>query len=221
MIAIIFGIIMGIFHYFSDALCSICKKFNNHLMSLSAGISLTYIFLHLLPQFTYGITQISNFLFLSILIGFVIFHIVEKYIYQHSPEDKLLRELAIEDSITSFIYHFVIGIILVSFVNQGLFEGILFFIPVLFYTAVSTLPVDMTKVKSIKLILSISTLLGVIFSAFIYPSMNQIIYFSLLGFIIGALLFTVTRHSIPKKRQGKPLYFILGVIFYSILIYLL
>ncbi|MBW2965886.1 hypothetical protein KY342_02150 [Candidatus Woesearchaeota archaeon] len=221
MIAIILGIIMGIFHYFSDILCLKCKPYQNYLISFSAGISITYIFLHLLPQFTYGITQISNFLFLSILIGFVIFHIVEKYIYQHSPEDKLLRELAVEDSITSFIYHFVIGIILVSFVNQGLSEGILFFIPVFLFTAVSTLPVDMTKFKSIKAILAVSTLLGIIFATFIYPNMNQIIYFALLGFIIGALLFTVTRHSIPKKRQGKPFYFIIGVIIYSVLIYLL
>ena len=182
---------------------------------------ITYVFLHLLPQFSQGIANVSRLLSLSILFGFVVFHIVEKYIYQHSPEDKLLRELAIEDSITSFIYHFVIGIILVSFINQGVHEGILFFIPVLFYTAVSTLPVDMTKFKSIKLLLAVSTLLGILFAQFVYTNINPILYFGLLGFIIGTLLFTVTRHSIPKMKEGKPLYFLIGVVIYTILIFLL
>jgi hypothetical protein len=217
--SIAFGIIIGIAHYFNELFCLKCEKYRDILLSFSAGISITYIFLHLLPEFVAA--QLSRWIFLSILFGFVIFHIVEKYLYQHSPEDKLLKELAVEDSITSFIYHFIIGVVLVSFVNQGIKQGILFFIPVLFYTSVSTLPVDMTKSKIIKAVLSISTLLGILFAKFIYPDIDSTLYYSLLGFIIGTLLFTVTRHSIPKLREGKPFFFVIGVIIYTMLIYLL
>jgi hypothetical protein len=219
VVSIAFGTIIGIAHYFSELFCLKCEKYRGMIISFSAGISITYIFLHLLPEFVAA--KMNRWIFLSILFGFVIFHIVEKYLYQHSPEDKLLKELAIEDSITSFIYHFIIGVILVSFVNQGIKQGILFFIPVLFYTSVSTLPVDMTKSKIIKAILSISTLLGILFAKFIYPDINSVLYYSLLGLIIGTLLFTVTRHSIPKLREGKPFFFVIGVIIYTMLIYLL
>ncbi len=219
VVSIAFGTIIGIAHYFNELFSLKSEKYRNKIISFSAGISITYIFLHLLPEFIAA--QTSRFVFLSILFGFVIFHIVEKYIYQHSPEDKLLKELAIEDSITSFIYHFVIGIVLVGFVNQGINQGILFFIPVLLFTTVNTLPVDMTKSRIIKVILAVSTLLGILFAKFIYPNIDPTLYYILLGLVIGTLLFTVTRHSIPKNKEGKPLYFILGMIIYTILIYLL
>ncbi len=220
MIAIAFGILMGITHFFSDHFREEFKKYNNQILSFSAGIALTYIFLNLFPEFTKGVIQINEYIFISVLAGFVIFHIIEKYIYQHSPEDKQLRELAIEDSVISFTYHFIIGIVLVSFFNQGITQGMLFFIPAFLFTTVSTLPVDMTKSTVIRTILAASTLLGILFALFIYTP-NPTIYYSLLGFIIGALSFTVTRHSIPKGKQGKPLFFIIGVIIYSLLIFLL
>ena len=221
MIAIIFGIIMGIVHYFSKNILNRFQKYHDELVSFSAGIALTYIFLSLLPKFSKGVSNSHNILFLSILLGFVIFHIIEKYIYQNVPRSERFKELAIEDSIISFMYHFIIGIIMVSFFNKGLIQGLLFFIPVVLYTGVDTLPVDMTKSKFIKFVLSFSTLLGILLATFFYTEINTIVYSLLLGFIIGALSFTVTRHSIPQGKKGKPLFFIVGVIVYSALILLL
>ena len=132
-----------------------------------------------------------------------------------------MRELALEDSVISFIYHLVIGIILVSFINQGLGQGILFFIPVFLYTAVSTLPVDISQSKIINLVVSSSTFLGVLIGGGFYQNAHPIVYLALLGFIIGALSFTVFRHSIPQGSKGKPLLFTIGVILYAIVIFLL
>ena len=210
---------MGVAHYLSEFLNLEKEKYYASLTSFSAGISITYIFLDLFPQFSEGAIQINKFLFIFVLLGFILFHLVEKYIYLHSPKDKLMRKLAIEDSIISFFYHFIIGIIIVSFVKQGLFKGILFFIPVLFYTAVSTLPVDSTKFKSIRFIISASTLLGVLFASSV--SIALPVYYALLGTVIGILLFTVIRHSIPKGNEGKPISFIIGVVLYTLLIIML
>jgi len=213
--------LMSITHLFNENLLTKFKKYETHLISLSAGISLTYLFLNLFPEFSRGVSKDNEFVFISILIGFAVFHLIEKYIYKNASNDKKLEELAIEDSTISFIYHFIIGIIMVSFFNQGLYEGILFFIPATFYTGVNTLPVDMTKSKIIKIVISFSTLLGVLFATFIFPELSDITYLTLLGFIIGALSFTVTRHSIPFGEKGKPLFFTLGVILYSLIIILI
>ncbi|MAG08468.1 hypothetical protein CMO89_03270 [Candidatus Woesearchaeota archaeon] len=216
MIAIIFGLIMGIVHYLSGHLLSEKAHYYNHIISFSAGISITYIFLDLFPQFSEGAVQISKFLFIFVLFGFILFHLVERYIYQHAPKNKLIRDLAIEDSVISFIYHFIVGIIIVNFVEQGVMKGTLFFIPILLYTAVSTLPVDKTKFKSIRFILSISTLLGVLFASFV--NITIMIDNILLGTVIGILLFTVIRHSIPPSEKGEPLSFIIGVVLYTLMI---
>ena len=216
MIAIIFGLVMGITHYLSEHLNLKDTKYYAQLISFSAGISITYIFLDLFPQFSEGAIQINKFLFIFVLLGFISFHLVEKYIYLHSPKDKLIRELAIEDTVISFVYHFIVGMIIVSFVEQGWVKGTLFFIPVLFYTAVSTLPVDKTKFMAIRFVLSMSTLLGVLFASFV--NIIPMIYYALLGTVIGILLFTIIRHSIPSGKEGKPLSFTIGVIVYTLII---
>lgn len=218
MISILFGLIMGIVHYYSEQFCLRCTAYYNHILSFSAGISVTYLFLELFPRFSEGATQISSSLFASILTGFVLLHLVEKYIYRHTPRSKLRKGLALEDSIVSFIYHFIVGIIIVLFTQQDLFQGILFFLPVLFYTAMSTLPVDQPQFKSVKLILATSTTLGVLFALYVYPEIPQTIYFVLLGLVIGVLTYTVIRHSIPPGKEGKPLYLVAGIILYGLLI---
>lgn len=221
MISIILGLIMSIFHFLSEEFSVRTKSFYIYVLSFSAGISVTYLFLDLMPNFSKGAAEISDFLFMTIVLGFLFFHLVEKYIYKHYPEDKLLKELAIEDSIISFIYHFVVGMLIVNFMNQSIAQGLLFFIPVLFYTTVSTLPVDSTQKRSIRIIVASSTLLGILFTKFVYTNMAPIVFYSLLGLVIGSLTFTVMRHSIPKGSKGKPLYFVLGVLVYSLIIYLI
>jgi hypothetical protein len=222
MIVIIFGLLMGLVHYFSE---EILQKFKYHrwkLISFSGGISITYLFLSLLPKFVSGVSNENKFLFLSILSGFVIFHIIEKYIYkQNLTEYKRLKEIALEDSAISFIYHFIIGMMIVNFFNDGFLEGVVFFIPVLLYTSVDTIPVDRTKSMVVKIVLAFSTLAGILFSTFMYKDIGSIIFLSLLGFIIGVLIFTVTRHSILSGKKGSPFFFGLGVIIYSFIIFLL
>jgi hypothetical protein len=61
----------------------------------------------------------------------------------------------------------------------------------------------------------------VLFAHFFPALIDPSTYFSLLGFVIGALTFTVTRHSIPERKEGKPLFFMIGAIIYSILLFLL
>ncbi len=226
-IAIIFGLLISITHYFSEIICQRCRtgKEYSPLFSFSAGISTTYIFLHLFPKFSIGAAETSQYLFISVLAGFVILHLVEKYIYQHSPEEKLLRELALEDSVISFIYHIFIGIVIVSLFSQSFTEGLLFSMIVLLYTSISTLPVDAPKINSMRVAVASSTLIGVLLASFVLkditPASQPMVYYSLMGFIIGALSFTVTRHSLPHGKKGSPLYFILGVVLYSVLIFMI
>lgn len=213
----ILAIILGLAQYWSEDFCLKCHTGFRRFISFAAGISISYVFLDLFPKFTEGAAEISELLFLSVLAGFVVFHLIEKYIYLYAPEDKLAGELAIEDSMVSFIYHFFIGILLVQLSGLGITEGLLFFIPIFFFTVISTLPVEASSRESVKIIVSSSTLVGVIFAHYLF-NITQTMFFTLLGFIGGALLFTVIRHSMPFGREGKPFYFFIGVVLYSLLI---
>ena len=66
MLPIILGIIMGISHYFSEDFISKLKKSHKDVLSFSAGIAITSVFLDLFTTFSYAPLQIRSFLFLLI-----------------------------------------------------------------------------------------------------------------------------------------------------------
>ncbi|MBN2454564.1 hypothetical protein JXB11_03385 [Candidatus Woesearchaeota archaeon] len=219
-LALIFGIAMGIGNFFNDHTVRAFKKVLGEVTSFVAGVSVTYVFMLLFPEFVErAFESYHPSIFLSILIGFSIFHIIEKYIYQKAPKKKRFRDLAIEDSAISFIYHLIIGILLFELTSENLLAGALFFFPVFLHTSVHALPVDITKVKAMKLFLATGTLWGVLLAAYICTP-PHIVTTALIGFVIGALIFSVIRHALPAGEAGRPVYFIVGVLLYSLVILL-
>lgn len=215
VVAIILALIMSIAHFFSEQFAAQCGSYRDPIISLSAGVSITYIFLDLFPRFITAV-RFDQALFFTVLIGFGALHVIEKYLYKHLKPTRLRRNLRLEESTVSFVYHFFVGIVLTSIVAVSVSEGILFFLPVLLYTGLSTLPVTLPKIPRIKLILSASTFLGAVFAFGV--AVSSVVSTALMGFIIGFLLFSATRHSLPREKKGRPLFFIIGMIGYSLLI---
>ncbi len=61
----------------------------------------------------------------------------------------------------------------------------------------------------IKIALSLSTLLGVIFATLLHvPSVINNI---LISFIAGILLYIIVKEFLPEKKKGQPLLFIVGM----------
>ena len=171
-----------------------------------------YIFIDLFPHFTSKAIAIGNNLFLSILFGFVLIHLIEKHIYSHSLEKTIKKEFFILNQVSSFFYHFVIGVVIVNFTREGFSNVIILFIPMLIFTAVSALPVLHHPNIKINIFVSFSIILGVIFANFI--TLEAYIEVALIGIVIGIITFSVIRHLIPMGKEGKPLFFILGLIVY-------
>ena len=214
MLAIILGLAMSLAHHFSYELVQKLKHQHNKLLSFSAGISVTYLFLELLPYFSDGAATLGRQMFLFILIGFVSIHLAEKYIYFHFYKSKLRRELALENAAVSFIYHFLIGMLLVGFARDNPYEALLFFVPVFLHTTFQAIPLMISKSPLVRVILASSTLLGVIFSTFFYTEMSLFVQFALIGFVTGIFTYIVARHAVPPGRKGVPIYMIIGLLSY-------
>ncbi len=214
MLAIILGLAMSLAHHFSYELVQKLRSHHSMLLSFSAGISTTYLFLELLPYFSEGAAELGRHMFVFILIGFVLIHLAEKFIYFHFYKNKLRRELALENAAVSFIYHFLIGMLLVGFARDNPYEALLFFIPVFLHTTFHAIPVIVSKSPIVRLVLASSTLLGVIFSLFILTEISLFTKFALIGLVTGIFIYTVTRHALPLGRKGAPAYFIMGLLSY-------
>ncbi len=221
MLAVVLGLVLAVVHYFNERIHPKDPVIEHKLVSFVAGISITYIFLLLLPEVYKGIESLNQFLFLFILAGFACFHLIEKHIYQQESKETLHEELRVAHSTMFFFYHFVIGILLVELLNINVVGGVLFFVPILFHTALSSaslkgIHISIRERILLKIVLSCSTLFGVLLAYF--AMIPPHILHALLGFIVGGLLYIVIRDSIPKETTGKAIYFVLGVVVYALII---
>ncbi len=146
---------------------------------------------------------------------FIFIPLIEKYVYQHSSDDLVDGRLETINQFTSVFYHVVLGIVIFDFSEQNLFKVLLLFVPIVIFTAVRTLPVRHHSSGFVRFFVSLSTLAGVFLAWLLYDAIQGIVQLTLVGFVIGGLLFSVIRHSIPHGKEGKPLYFISGVALYT------
>ncbi len=184
------------------------------IFSFAAGISISYLFLDLLPHTYEAAASLKNWVFVFLLLGFSIHHLSEKYIYQHAEQDKISQELHVVHSVGFFLYYFVVGIVIKEKIQDSILEGALFMIPIGLHAALSTASLaqihgDIREKLGAKIALSFPTLLGVIFAMLIsIPATVDNIMVSL---IAGILLYIFVKEFIPEKKKGEPLLFLLGL----------
>ncbi|MCH7541986.1 hypothetical protein IH981_04410 [Patescibacteria group bacterium] len=222
MLPIIFSLILGATHFWNENIQIKQDYVRVRFISFVAGISVTYVFLNLLPEVYQGFEIFNRFIFISLLAGFTLAHLVEKYVYQHSAPQTLKERLGSVHSIAFFVYHFLIGVILVKLNKTDNLNSVLFFLPILFYSAVGVVALEKIHSKVwerplVKFILSASTLLGVLIADFLL-GFNT--FFNLLfGFIVGIFLYISLIDFIPREAKGRPEYFALGVLTYTLIIF--
>ncbi len=222
MLAIIFGAILALIHYFNKFFY---KKFTAgrvSLMSFAGGITISYIFLFLLPEVLETVEHLHKLAFVFVLVGFSVLHLIEKHIWNH-PARKAKTELAEAHAIIFFVYYLLIGIILVKLTRTSILMGTIFFIPITFHTILSKISlkeihVSISEKTIIKVLLSASTLIGVFLA--IYINIAPVVYHIFLGFVVGALFYIAIRDMLPIGRKGDPKYFLAGVILYAIFMFL-
>jgi len=219
VIGYILALTLSVVDFFTEGLFSKASPNKMKFISFAAGVSISYIFLILLPDIYNGAMKINNLLFLSILFGFSVFHLIEKFIRQNFTGQELRKEHKLVHSTTSFIYFFVVGFILVKVTEINTVGGILLFIPISLHIIIDSLPRRATKNHYLRALHASSAFLGAVTAFFI--EVGEVGTIALLGLIGGALLYTVIRESLPREMEGKPLYFITGVLIFTVLIMIL
>ena len=212
ILILIYAAFLSIFHLSCEKLPVCIKRSHNILLSYGGGTLLATIFLVFLPE-TVHLTP-TNLVYPLILIGFISFFITEKYLYQHVKEPRTLeKDLYHLHATGFFIDHFIKGFILITIIELRPLLGLITAIPFLIHTLSSSIALqEIHKIKKRnkdKIFLSTSTLIGTITGILfkIHPTIERII----LAFVLGMMLFMVSRDILPKKKEGKPKYILLGV----------
>jgi len=226
MIEIVLALMLGCIAYFSDDIFSAVRVAKHkHLTSFVAGVSVAYLFMQLLPEFTSKAWHYSRSLFLTILIGFSMYHLTEKYLYKRHAHRTAFRQA---HSAFILFYHFIIGVVLADIVNFGTVETLLFFIPVSLHLGMSSvvehhiheeLMEKMTQNRWVKVLVSFIIVLGALIGSLgILKPMFTLV---LMGIFAGSMFYIVIREAIPRNDKGEPLFFVIGAAGFTILLFVL
>jgi len=154
---------------------------------------------------------------------------------KHTIHDHILDHLNQVRRMTSFIYHFIIGIIIVGLLQVKIVAVLLFFLFALFNTLISNrykkrvifsdldITVEFEDEGLKKMILSMATLFGVIAGLLLellFPLNLEILYL-LFSFIAGVILYSIVRYVIPEKEKGRPWLFLVSMLGFSIFVLVL
>ena len=212
---LIFAGVLSLVHYYSEKYSYQIERYHSELTSFSAGLFITYIFLYLLPELLEGMHYTGNNIFFLMLIGFVIYHLAEKYLYQHiRNKNELMRDLSELHIAGFFVNHFVTGMILfLALSTEDFLVGLLVFVPLLLHAFSSSLSLNhiderVQYNKPIGMLLAASPILGVFVANLLI--IGGEIFYSLFALATGTLLYVVIRDAIPEDQNGKPQFFVLG-----------
>lgn len=220
-IAILFSLFLGVVHFWNEKIFFKKEEAKAKTKSFVAGASVSYLFLYLLPDLYRTVNNTNEWIFIFILFGFSLIHLLEKYFYQHtSGEERLFKFKEIHFFIF-FLYYFIIGIVLTKFLKISLWSGFLFFLPIVFYAGVSRISFaeinsHLREQKIFRILLSLASFLGVVLASMFLE--QTFLYYILQAFIIGSFFYIVIMDFIPKEANGKPEYFLLGISLYTLLI---
>ena len=213
---IIFALLLSILHFYSNSLKKITKLKGRIFLSLSSGILITLIFVELIPAIADATIVYSNILFLLVLVGFSLFHLIEKHAYHHDIKRRA-KEITELHSYGFFLEHFILGYFLVLILKSSLTAGLIAIIPFALMTISSSISLEaihhsQKKDMKKKMLLASSTLLGAIVSTLL--QISPAIFFYSFSFIVGAITYIVTRDVIPKEEEeDKQIeFFIIGIL---------
>lgn len=213
MIAIVIAFLLTVIHFFSKKISKIIESHHINITSFSAGMFITLIFLEFLPRMTLGL-EYGAPVFLVLTFGFILFHLSEKYLYQHIKDKKiLLKDLAELHNIGFFINHLMVGFVLVLvFELTKSYTNYLIIVPFLLHTISSSMSLEhirrRIRTKFNKILLSTSTFLGALFAYLI--ELDFFWHYTLFAFFLGSLFYISIRDMLPHGKKGNPLMFLIG-----------
>ncbi len=211
--------VLGIVDFVTEEMFRIPDGKKMRFISFAAGVSVSYLFLILLPEIYIGASSLNPLLFFPLLFGFAVFHLVEKYIRQRNGTRSYTRLHGQVHLVTSFFYSLVVGFVLINLVERDVLQGILLFVPLTFHIAIDSLPKKMTKHYLQKAFFSSAPFIGALLGTIVETT--EFMNISLLGIVGGALLYMVVRESLPREREGHPMYFLIGMFLFVDLVLIL
>jgi zinc transporter ZupT len=158
--------------------------------------------------------------------------------YKVKIQDRISEDLSRLRFFTNFTYHFLVGIILAGLLSFDFISGILFFVfawsraiiinrsesHIIFTDLEIYEKTDFNDNRIKKYLLASASIFGILLKLileiiFPFNAFDLELFYVIYSFISGVILYTIVREIIPEKEKGNPLFFILGFVGYTTIIF--
>ena len=217
LVIIIIAVIMGVTDFIGHKISGLAAGHRDSILSFSGGLIISLLFLILVPGvIAIGVLEIS---FFFILIGFLLMHLVEKYIYKNIINKqelyKIKNNLKVVHIIGFGLDNFLVGFIIAAFVELDFFIVIELSVPLFLQMLTSSISLDSIDTrlnekhsKYSKIILSVLPILGALLG--IILEFEHLITNYVLAFVLGILFYMIIRDVIPQGKRGSSVLFLAG-----------
>jgi hypothetical protein len=231
----VIGVTLTLIHLFSYRLNFISDSPRSKWLSIAGGASVSYIFIHLMPELAEGQQELNKIssplldyfthhIYLLSLLGLCLFYGLEYYIKtQKSDKDIDNSRLDFWLHISSFsIYNFLIGYLLLNREGQGIISLTFFSVAMGFHFLVNDYGLSrhhkhIYKNKG-RWILSFSILLG--WGIGMVTQITKGFTFSILAFLAGGIILNVLKEELPEERKSNYWAFLSGAFIFTLVLYL-
>lgn len=190
-------------------------------LSLGGGVSISYVFVHLLPELGHFSreTELHAGLYVAALAGLIGFYGIEAHIRRKSDQEAAFRL-----HLGSYAgYNVVVGYLLDAQARDETLSGVLFYafalsVHLIINDRALTEHYGTRHAKGGRLTLAGAVLTGVALGTFVeLPQTAVAVFFALLA---GSMVLTVIKEELPKERESRLSAFAGGAALYSALLLL-
>jgi len=209
------AVAMAFFHLSGEKLSAHIERFHTELLSFGAGLMVGTFFLEMLPQIAIGEMHLGYFVYVTFLAGLVFVHVLEKLVYQRAAgESEFAKDVTRFEAVGLAAYGLLVGVIIVVFFEA--YGGLAYFVFAPFFVRAFVLSVSFRHINEKmdsrlnRLSQSISPIVGTFVGLLLITSKIQLFLVFLMT--MGFILYIVIRDMIPIGKEGKPFYFVVGVL---------
>jgi hypothetical protein len=227
-------------HLFSGRLRFLDGTPRSVWLSVAGGISVAYVFVHLLPELAEGQEAIAEALeegeglafleshvYLVALVGLAVFYGLDRLA---TTARRRKREAGQEDAtspgvfwlhISSFaVYNFLIGYLLLHRVDAGLGNLVLFFVAMALHFLVNDHGLREhhkgAYLSAGRWVIAAAVILG--WSVGLLTEIPEVAIAVLVAFLAGGVIMNVLKEELPEERESRFWAFALGATFYAALL---
>jgi zinc transporter ZupT len=206
-------------------------------LSLAGGISVTYIFLHVLPEFAEyqvvfrdegALGWLEHHVYSFALLGLVAFYALERAAKRSSQSDREPHNDRPEEPdsifwvhILSFsVYNFIIGYLLPRGESQGGLELLYYTVAMTFHFVVNdySLHDHYQKLYRHRGRYIVTAALAVGWGVGLLAELPEIYLAAIFSFVAGGVIMNVLKEELPEERRSSLSAFVGGVAIYAVLL---